>query len=113
MNRESLKPFIWGVVLGSAALAIVGFSAGWVVTGGANDRLVRTAWVDGQASACVTLAQAHRASIGDVADLSNYAAREARETLAKAYTVILPGEETADSGVINACADLLKVSSTS
>lgn len=31
---EWLKPGIWGAIIGAAAIAIVGFSAGWVVTSG-------------------------------------------------------------------------------
>jgi hypothetical protein len=108
MNRAMLKPFVWGVISGGAVLTVVAFSAGWVVTGGSSERQVRSAWVDGQASICASLAQAHRKSTGDVADLSTYQARAARDELAKAYAVILPGETVADAGVISACSDLLK-----
>ncbi|MEX2296413.1 MAG: hypothetical protein WD715_03285 [Dongiaceae bacterium] len=112
MNREKLKPFIGGVVAGGVALAIVAFSAGWIVTSGSNARQVQTAWVDGQASICASLAQTHRDATGDVADLSGYQAREAREELAKAYAVVLRGEEVANAGVVTACSDLLKTSGT-
>jgi hypothetical protein len=109
-KREMIKPFAWGVVLGAVALAIVGFSTGWLVTNGTNSREVRAAWIDGQATICSSLAQAHRRATGDVADLSEYKSREARDTLAKAFAVALPGQETADTGVISACSDMLKTS---
>ena len=112
MNREMVKPFIGGVVVGAAALAIVGFSAGWLVTGGSNDRQVRTAWIDGQATICASLAQAHRKETGDVADLSTYQAREARDKLAQTFAVVLTGKEAADSGVVTACADMLRTGGT-
>ena len=34
MKKESIKPFVWGMVVGSVVLLIVIFSAGWVVTSG-------------------------------------------------------------------------------
>ena len=34
MKRQAIKPFIWGMVVGSILLLIVIFSAGWVVTRG-------------------------------------------------------------------------------
>jgi hypothetical protein len=110
MNREMLKPFSLGVLAGAAGLAIVAFSAGWVVTSGSNDRQVRTAWIDGQASICASLAQAHRKATGDATDLSSYQARAARDELAKAYAVVLPGQEAADAGVVSACSDRLRTS---
>jgi hypothetical protein len=32
MKKESIKPFVWGMAVGSVVLLIVIFSAGWVVT---------------------------------------------------------------------------------
>ena len=34
MKKEYVKPFAWGMVVGALVFVIVGFSAGWVVTGG-------------------------------------------------------------------------------
>lgn len=112
-KREMIKPFAWGLVTGGVALTIVAFSAGWIVTGGANVRLVRAAWVDGQATICSSLAQAHRKSAGDVADITGYQARDTRDGLAKTYAVVLPGQETADPGVIRSCSEMLDKSVTS
>jgi hypothetical protein len=112
-KREMIKPFSWGLVMGVVALTIVAFSAGWVVTSNSNSRQVRAAWVDGQATICTSLVQAHRTANGDVADLSTYQARETRDALAKTFAVVLPGQETADSSVIRACSDMLKKSGTS
>ena len=110
-KREMTKPFAWGLVTGAVALAIVAFSAGWVVTGSSKDRQVQAAWVDGQATICSSLAQAHRKANGDSVDLSDYKARDARDALAKTFAVVLPGQETADSSVISACSDMLRKSS--
>ena len=111
-KREMIKPFAWGVVLGGVALTIVAFSASWVVTGNSNVRQVRAAWVDGQATICSSLVQAHREATGDVTDLSGYQARDARDGLAKTYAIVLPGQETADSSVISSCAEMLNKSGT-
>jgi hypothetical protein len=34
MKKEQIKPFVWGMAVGSVVLLIVIFSAGWVVTSG-------------------------------------------------------------------------------
>ena len=106
-TRDKVKHFSWGLVTGAAALGIVAFSAGWVVSTGAMDEEVRLARIDAQGLACAALASAHRASTGDVADLTGFDARDAREELAKAFTVVLRGEETASADVIRACSILL------
>src|SRR3546814_18912929 len=36
---EWVKPGIWGAVFGAAAIAIVGFSAGWVVSNGSAQEM--------------------------------------------------------------------------
>jgi hypothetical protein len=113
MNREKLKPFIGGAVVGVALAAIVAFSAGLIVTASSNARQVELARVDGQASICASLAQAHRDQIGDTADLSSYQAREARDDLAKTFAVALRGADAADAAVISACSNLLKTNGVS
>jgi len=37
MKRQAVKPFVWGMVVGSVVLLIVIFSAGWVVTSGSAE----------------------------------------------------------------------------
>ena len=113
MNREKLKPFIGGAVVGVALAAIVAFSAGLIVTASSNARQVELARVDGQASICASLAQTHRDEIGDTADLSSYQAREARDDLAKTFAVALRGADAADAAVISACSNLLKTNGAS
>jgi hypothetical protein len=111
-NKEMIKPFSWGVVLGGIAVMAAGFGAGWVVTSGTNAKEVKAAWVDGQAAICSSLAQAHRTASGDSADLTGYQARDARDKLATSFAVVLPGKDTADPGVIRACSDMLSKRST-
>ena len=106
-RAEKLKCLSWGAVTGAIALAVVTFSAGWVVSAGTMDKEVRLAWIDGQASACTALVSAHRESTGDVADLTGFDGRDARDALATAFAVVLPGEETANADVIRACSTML------
>jgi len=47
---------------------------------------------------------AHRESTSDITDLIGYDARDARDTLAQTFAVVLPGEEIADAAVIRACS---------
>jgi hypothetical protein len=94
---------------GGAALAIVAAATGWVVTSGSRDDQVQTAWIGGQAVICSSLAEAHRQASNDETDLSGYQARDARNQLATSFAVVLTGSETADSDVVKACSEMLKV----
>ncbi len=102
-----IKPFVWGAVLGTVIVAIVAFSAEWIVTGSSKDDQVKAAWIDGQAIVCSAIAQARRTASGETSDISGYNARETRETLAKQAAVALAGQDAPDWRVVNACADNL------
>jgi hypothetical protein len=106
-KREKLKPFLWGVVLGGIGLTIVAFSADWVVMSSSRDDQVRTAWIDAQATICASLVQAHRTATADATSLQGYAARDARDALAKTFAIALPDQEGADPDVLRACSILL------
>ncbi len=106
-NREKIIAIIQGVVGGAILAAIVGFSAGWVVTTGTRDADVRNAWVNSQAEVCSTLVLSQRLAAGDVESLSGYKAREERTNLATANATILTGFTLADPDVVRACAKLL------
>ena len=41
MRKQDIKPFVWGVAVGSIVLLIVIFSAGWVVTSGSAQAQAR------------------------------------------------------------------------
>ena len=112
INREKIMPFVLGIVGGAAAIAIVASATGWVVTSGSRDDQVRTAWIDGQATICDSLAKAHRHASNDVTDLSGYQGRDARNELAETFAVILVGSESADPDVVKACSEMLKSANT-
>lgn len=107
INLETVKPLAGGFVAGAIVIAIVGFSADWIVLKGTHDQEVRAAWVDGQAKVCASLVRAHREATGDASELSGWKARDARNELAKSFAVILPGQERVDPAVITACSNML------
>lgn len=106
-RKETTKTLLWGAVGGAVLVIAVGFGSGWLVTGSSRQAAVDLAWVDAQASVCASMIQAHRLETGDVADLSGYQAREARDTFAQTFAVALQGTEAADPAVVRACAKML------
>lgn len=109
-KTETAKTFSWGVVIGAVVLTIVAFSADWIVTRGTQEQNVRTAWIDGQAAICATLARNHRKATNDASELTGWSARETREKLAKDFAIIPAGTTTVDQSVIYACSSLLEKS---
>lgn len=84
------KPFVFGLVVGVAVAAIVGFSTGWVVTAGAKERAVWTAKVDRLAAICAAQATDQwQAQGGDVAALRGWDGREKREQLVEQVATAL------------------------
>ena len=106
---RTIRIFFWGLLTGSIVLTVVAFSSGWVVSTNVRDQQVKEAWVDGQATICASLVLAYRDLTGEGTDLSGNGvlSRMARDDLAHAFSVALPGETTTDPSVIEACAALL------
>jgi hypothetical protein len=59
MKKEQIKPFVWGMAVGSIVLLIVVFSAGWVVTSSSAqdnaEELAQNAVIDRLAPIAVSL----------------------------------------------------------
>jgi len=106
-KSETIKTLLWGAVGGAILVVAVGFGSGWLVTGSSREAAVQTAWVESQASVCASLVQAHRQEVGNMADLSGYQARTARDSFAATFAVTLQGHDVADPAVIRACSRLL------
>ena len=106
---KATTPFVTGLIAGAFIISVLGFANDWVVTAGAKNTQVKDTWINAQAAVCVSLAEAHLKATKSTVSLDGYqsAAREARDDLARAFAVALPGEKTADSTVINACAQML------
>ena len=57
MNKDQIKPFAWGAVVGAIALSIVMFSTGWAVTSSTSNsnaqKMSQDAVVENLAAICV------------------------------------------------------------
>jgi len=106
---KAATPFVTGMIGGALAIVVLGFANDWVVTAKAKDIEVRDTWINAQAAVCASLAQAHLKATKNTVSLDGYqtAARKARDDLARTFAVALPGEETANSIVVSACAWML------
>lgn len=102
---EKAKTFIGGLVIGLIAAAVTGFSMGWVVTAGTAELQVREAKLDQLAAICASRVRVHLEKTEVVEDLSGWEKRDERKALAKKFAVVMPGEESPESAVINECAD--------
>ncbi|MBC8339191.1 MAG: hypothetical protein ISR51_03175 [Rhodospirillales bacterium] len=109
---KATTPFVTGLIAGASIIVVLGFSNGWVVTAEANSSQVKDAWVGAQAAVCVSLAEAHLKATKSTVSLDGYQtdANKARDDLANTFAVVLPGEKTAESIVITACARKLNKS---
>lgn len=106
---KTTKPFVTGLIAGAFIISALGFANNWVVTADANNSQVRDARINAQAAICVSLVETHLKTTKNTISLDGYqtAANKARDDLANTFAVALPGDKTADSMVITACANML------
>jgi len=106
---KAATPFVVGLVIGAFVISLLGFANGWIVTADASKTEVRNTWIKAQASICASLAQAHLKATKNTVSLEGYqsGARKARDDLAREFAVALPGDKSAESIVITACAQML------
>ncbi len=97
-----------GAVGGAAALAVIIFATGVMVTSGKSEERVFQAVIDVQARICEGRARAYLEESGDEVDLKGFGQRDKRDELARKFAPILPGDEAADSAVVKACANKFK-----
>ena len=96
------RAYLVGALGGAAALAVITFATGAVVTSGKSEERVSQAVVDVQARICEGRARAYLEESGDEVDLKDFSQRG---ELARKFAPILPGDEAADSAVVKACAN--------
>lgn len=106
---KATTPFVTGIIAGAIVVTVLGFANGWVVTAESKNVQVKDAWIRAQAAVCASRAEAHLKATENTVSLGGYkaAARKVRDDLARSFAVALPGENAADSIVINACAHML------
>ncbi|HEX9569575.1 MAG TPA: hypothetical protein VIG92_01845 [Rhodospirillales bacterium] len=106
---KATTPFVIGLIAGAITISILGFSNDWVVSAESKKADVKDAWINAQAAICASLVGAHLKVTKNTVSLDGYqtTARKARDDLAREFAVALPGDKTADSIVVTACAQLL------
>jgi predicted dienelactone hydrolase len=115
--RQSLKPFIWGVIVGSVMTMIMGFSyGGWTTSSSAArlaqqqaDAAVTTALVP----ICIAQSKADRTALKKMAELKALTSSfDQRDFVTKTGWATVPGTHDPNHEVAEACAvALLKTAS--
>ena len=107
----SLKPGIWGAVIGAAAISVVGFSTfGWTL-GSTADRMaterVQTAVVGVLAPICVEKFQHQADASAKLIEFNKVSSWNQRSVIEKGGWATMPGTDTPNSAVASACAERL------
>ena len=105
--HPSLKPALWGVAGGAAALAILGFTWGGWVTGGSADKRASSAVVLALAPVCLDQFQRTSNSVIHLTELKRTPSYDRGPFVEKAGWATMPGSTAPSSGVAKACAALI------
>ena len=108
----STETFLWGAAAGAVLLAIVGFSlGGWVTAGTAQDRMrasAQQAVVASLTPICVAQFRSDPKAKASLAALKETDSWKQAGYVSEAGWAKMPGsKEAADSGVAQACADVI------
>jgi hypothetical protein len=107
----SLKPGIWGAVIGAVAISVVGFSSfGWTM-GGTAERMAneraQTAVVEVLAPICVERFQHQTDAATKLIEFKKVSSWDRRSFIEKGGWATMPGTDAANSAVVTACAERL------
>lgn len=110
---EWLRPGIWGAVIGAAGIAIVGFSAGWVVTSGTAqeqaEMQAEKAVLASLTPVCIAQfrSQTQQAQTTHLAALQKEDYWERGDYVEEQGWATLPGSKTPNDEVAEACSTAL------
>jgi hypothetical protein len=109
--HPSLKPGIWGAVIGAAAISVVGFSSfGWTL-GSTAERMaqerVQTAVVSVLAPICVEKFQHQADASAKLIEFNKVASWDRRSIIEKGGWATMPGTDGPNGAVVTACAERL------
>lgn len=96
---ETIKPRAFALAIGLVLGPLISNFLGWQVTSGSAQRQLTQAVIEQQALFCEARA---RTAVKEPGKLDYTARRDLAEKWA-----VMPGKTSADSGVVNACADKL------
>ena len=107
----SLRPAIWGVVIGAAAISVLGFSSfGWTL-GSTAERMAReraqTAVVGALAPICVEKFQHQADAATKLVEFNKVSSWDRRSIIEKGGWATMAGNDTPNSAVASACAEQL------
>jgi hypothetical protein len=107
----SLKPGIWGAVIGAAAISVLGFSSfGWTL-GSTAERVAQeraqTAVVAVLAPICVEKFQHQADASAKLVEFNKAASWDRRSIIEKGGWATLPGNDGPNMAVATACAERL------
>jgi hypothetical protein len=108
----SLKPGIWGAVIGAVGISVIGFSSlGWVL-GSTAERMAReraqTAVVDVLAPICVEKFQHQADAAAQLVEFTKVSSSWGRRAIIeKGGWATMPGSDAPNSAVVSACAEQL------
>ena len=107
----SLKPGIWGAVIGAAAISVVGFSTfGWTLGSAAElmaTERAQTAVVGVLAPICVEKFQHQADASAKLIEFNQVSSWNRRSVIEKGGWATMPGTDTPNSAVASACAERL------
>jgi len=108
---SEVKPALWGAVGGAIALAIVGFTWGGWVTGGAAETAAKQraskAVVTALAPICVDKFRGQADASASLVELKKASSWQQGTFVEKGGWATMPGTNSPDSAVAKACAETL------
>ena len=111
MKKEYVKPFVWGMAVGSIVLLIVIFSTGWVVTSGSAEATAKAAAADAVIARLAPIAVAQFMQDPNreerLKELKEVDSWKRADYVKEQGWATMPGEEKPDSGVAREVAELL------
>jgi hypothetical protein len=111
LQGNSLKRLLQGVIVGAVATMIIGFNwGGWMLGGTAKalaDQSATSAVVAAIAPICVDQFQRSADAAANLTELKKASTWEQSTYVEKGGWALMPGSKTIDSGVPQACANLL------
>lgn len=109
--RSSVKPAVWGAVVGAVAISVVGFSSlGWML-GSTAERMAaaraESAVVDALTPICVAKFQNQENAATKLIEFKKAASWDQRTIVEKGGWAATPGNVKPNSAVVSACAEKL------
>ena len=110
-SPPSLRPAIWGAVVGAVAISVAGFSSfGWTL-GSTAERMAKeraqTAVVEVLAPICVEKFQHQADAATKLVEFNKVSSWDRRSIIEKGGWATMPGSDTPNSAVASACAEQL------